>query len=209
MVDAVVVRVPFPLERQAVAAASVSPVVNGGDGNQEHPTQALIDLLAMEEEQGPIGELRLGLCGDLRSRATRSLLKLLDRFPPQSLTLQAPPGRDDPGVRLGCLLSARTSFQPEAHFGEMDILYMVGLPEGAGASHLGSEQRAAFALTVQRLRELPKDAVVLSAMPVIDEIAPEAWGDRRVRIFAQSDHGVFVRAAVLELLLETTVPGGH
>jgi len=204
MVDVVVCRVPFHLDRELVATASAAPFINAGDGKNgghgEHPSQALIDLLAIEDH-GPINELRVGICGDLRGRAPRSLVRLLNLVQPAALTLIAPPSRDDPGVPISVSLSRRTFRRAEADFSELDVLYMAGLPEGEGAHRMGVEARLAFALTKDRLRTLGADAVVLSPMPVIDEIAPEVREDPRVKVFAQSDRGVSIRMALLGRLL--------
>jgi aspartate carbamoyltransferase catalytic subunit len=204
MVDIAVVRTPFRVDRKAVGEAAIAPYVNAGDGNGDHPTQTLIDLLAIEE-RGSILDLRIGLCGDLRMRAARSLLKLLNRVPPKRLVLMAPEGRDDPGLELAPALLSRTVKHDHADFRDIDVLYMVGLPAGEDEQRLHAEARASFALTAQRLRELSSESIVLSPMPVIDEIAPDARTDPRLRMFAQSDRGVDVRMAVLSWLLETSV----
>jgi aspartate carbamoyltransferase catalytic subunit len=204
MVDVAVVRTPFRVDRNVVGEAAIAPYVNAGDGNGDHPTQTLIDLLAIEE-RGSVHDLRIGLCGDLRMRAARSLLKLLNRVPPKRLVLMAPEGRGDPGLELAPALLSRTVKHDHADFRDIDVLYMVGLPAGEGEQRLRTEARASFALTAQRLRELPPESIVLSPMPVIDEIAPEARTDPRIRMFAQSDRGVEVRMAVLSWLLETSL----
>lgn len=200
MVDVAVVRTPERLCRDEVARAAVAPLVNGGDG-AEHPTQALVDLATIERERGPIGSLSVGLCGDMGSRSARSFVQLLDRFPPRQLVVMAPEGRADPGVRLGRRLEGRSVRRAPSEVDDLDVLSMVGLAEGRGDTRLDDRARAPFVLTGDRVRDLPADAVVLSPMPVIDEVAPEARADPRVRMFAQSDAAVAVRMAVLELVL--------
>lgn len=198
--DVVVCRTPFRLDPAMVARCAVTNFVNGGDGDGEHPSQALIDLWAMEQ-RGPIGELRVGICGDLGSRSVSSLLRLFDRMPPERLTLIAPPLRSETSVPIGRVLDARTTRSRAADFGGLDVVYMAGLPEGHGAAHADQTTRLAYALTEERLDSLEPDAVVLSPGPVIDEISPGAWADHRVRVMEQSDQGVFVRLGLLDLLL--------
>lgn len=198
MVDVLVVRTPDPLAE--AAATAVAPVVNAGD-RSEHPTQALIDLLAMEEERGGVESLRVGLCGDMQFRVVRSLLKLFDRRPPARLVLIGPPGRTDHGVPLGPALEERTEVRHHMAVDDLDVLDMVGLPEGAGEDFIAAASRQEFALTSARLAELPADAVVLAPLPVIDEIDEPGRDDARVRMFQQSDRGVAVRMAVLEHVL--------
>lgn len=200
MVEVVVVRVPFLLKSDALEW-SARPMVNGGDAG-EHPTQALIDLFAIQQQRGPVADLRICICGDLGSRTARSLLKLLDRFPPRRLTLVAPPGRDDPGLEATRSLAARTDRQAELDVSKIDVLYLPGLPEGGGPGRLTAKERQRYSLTRERLAELPFDTVVLSPMPVIDEIARAVRHDPRIGMFRQSDAGVAVRMAVLGMVLQ-------
>lgn len=205
MVDIVVVRVPFVLDRDVVASCSVAPLVNAGDG-VEHPTQAIVDLLAVEEERGPLDSLSIGVCGDLNSRSARSLLKVLERTPPRRLTLMSPGERHVPEPMSGGALAERTVVLDRADFADLDVLYLPGLPEGTDDNRLDATRRAEFALTAERQAELPADAVVLSPLPLIDEVSEEARGDPRLRFFAQSDRGVAVRMAVLRTLLSPSRP---
>jgi len=207
MVDVTVVRVPFLLDHTMVRSSCVSPLVNGGDG-AEHPTQALIDVFAIEEERGPIANLRIALCGDLTMRAVRSLVKLLELMPPRSLTLVAPPGRDRPGGSLKEPLASRTTAAVALdRLGNVDVLYMAGLPAGRAENLLDRRARAPFVLTDTVVAKLPHDAIVLSPMPVIDEISPGARHDPRIRMFAQNDRGIAVRMAVLAWAMKLGVNG--
>lgn len=201
MVDLVVVRPQDPLDREAVRTGSPVPVVNGGDPEGEHPTQALIDVAAMHRFAGPLEELHVGISGDLGMRGTRSLLHLLGRRPPRRLTLIAPPSRRDTGFPLSPELERRTDHRAGGDFAGLDVLHLGGLAPGQGPGHLDDDARGPFALTPVTAGTLPERAVVLSPMPVIDEIAPELRADPRVRVFEQSDLGVRVRTAVLRLLL--------
>lgn len=100
MVDVVVVRAPVMLDRQLVGTASVGSVINGGDVAGRHPTQAIIELFAIEQLVGPIGELRMGLRGNLQIQACRWFYRLLNLVPPTEFVLVAPEGRCDHGVIL-------------------------------------------------------------------------------------------------------------
>lgn len=199
MADVVVVRVPQELDRTAVTATAASPVINGGDG-LEHPTQAIIDLVAIEAEAGPIGSLNVALCGDLGSRTANSMLRLLARFPPARLVLVAPDGREGTSRSLPSRLETLVERRPHLDPAGIDVLSMIGLPEGTGAGRLGEDGRRPFTLTDDVLGRLPASAVILSPMPIIDEFGPAARVDPRARHFAQSDRAVAVRAAVLDLI---------
>lgn len=198
MVDVVVSRTPSELDRAMVRSACTVPFVNGGDGWNAHPTQALIDLHAMTLMRGRVEDQRIGIVGDLRMHVSRSLIRLFEWFPPRELRLVSPPGRDDPGLAMSGALKARVARRGAWDVEGLDVVYLAGLPEGAGPGRLRGPERAAFALTAARAQELSDETVVLCPLPRIDEIDDEALYHPSVRVFEQSDLGVAVRAAVLE-----------
>lgn len=193
MVDVTVVRTPFETDRATIEALVASPYVNAGDGAANHPTQALIDLYAIGRTQGSPENLRLGLCGDLTSRSARSLIALLGIISPLSIRLIAPDGYDEVAVPAGTELEQRTVRCSKPDFTDLDVLYMCGLDGGVPTS-----TREAFALTAERLAELPAEASILAPMPIIDEVSVDVRRDPRFKAFDQSDWGVYVRMAVLD-----------
>jgi aspartate carbamoyltransferase catalytic subunit len=197
-VDLVVARPGRPLDASQLCPLLVSSFLNGGDAGRsgEHPSQALIDLYAIEQARGPVSELTVAICGDLRMRAVRSLVRLFARFPPRRLVAISDPRLAD---------SSDGSDNSDGHaehrapwdVGDVDVLYVAGIPHGA----LDEPGRARLRVDRQALAALPPDAVVLSPMPVIDEIAATARSDPRIRMFQQSDDALFVRMALIEALL--------
>lgn len=195
MVDLVVARAPFALGTDAIRSCSAAPLINGGDGGPvaEHPSQALIDLFAAAPD-GDVTGLRIGVCGDLRSRAARSTLKLLARRHPRELRLICPRSRaPDHAQNLvyGTTMDVR----------DLDVLIMTGLPARRGDDFLDASERGAYVLTGQTLASLPTGCTILCPMPSIDEIGEDARKDARLRMFSQSDQGVAVRAALLRHVL--------
>lgn len=196
-VDLVVARVPLPLA-PVISESWPAVVINGGDGgaHAEHPTQALIDLFAMHQLCGPIASLRVGLCGDTSMRSARSLLHLLSIVPPRSLRLLSPPSYD-----LGHLTSMLGVDYEVVHamdLRELDVLYVIGMPHDS----IPIPERERFIVDGEHLATLPEDAIILSPLPIIDEISPAARVDPRVRFFDQSDLGLAVRMAVLSETLD-------
>ena len=194
MVDLLVVRA-----RQPLRPVGPHAMLNGGDAGEgaEHPTQALLDLFAMEwMGKRPVSDLTVALCGDLGMRTARSLLKLLARRPPSHLVLIHADGQGpDP---LPPVLSGICERRPSLDLDEVDVLHVVGMPHRS----LPLDIRDRFILGSHHLRRLRSDAIVLSPMPVIDEIEPAARADPRVRFLEQSDLGVQVRRATLEWSLD-------
>ena len=199
-VDALVVRAPGPAATLSGAAREDVPWLNAGDRGEraEHPSQALIDVFAMERLVGPVGELRVALCGDLRMRAAQSLLALLARRPPRDTTIVSHPDIGGSGILPPALAPlARHAGRGDLH--DIDVLVAVGIPHGA----VGEDVRARLRVDTAMLAGMKPDAIVLSPMPIIDEIATPARRDPRMRYFVQSDLGLFIRIALLEMLLGT------
>jgi aspartate carbamoyltransferase catalytic subunit len=187
--------------REAMAVSDV-PVINGGCGLEHHPTQALIDLFAIRRRFGRLKGLRVGLAGDLaRSRAARSLVEALACFSQEELRLMAPEGRELPDSLLAGWDVARIRRSGEMDFGDLDILYMAGLPEGTGPGRLTEKERQRFRLTRERAETLPASALVLNPLPRIDEIDPGMDALPVAGYFDQSREAIFVRCAVLEEVL--------
>jgi aspartate carbamoyltransferase catalytic subunit len=191
--DALVVRAGRPAARLDAAIRADTPWLNGGD-EAEHPSQALIDIFAMERLVAPVADLHVAITGDLRMRAGRSLLRLLTRSRPARLTVVSDPelGLSDPVVTS----SGATLLDSVAELGDVDVLYAVGIPKGPGEA-----VRSRLRVGAPALQALSPRGVVLSPLPLIDEIALSVRDDPRMRFFEQSDLGLFVRMALLEELL--------
>jgi aspartate carbamoyltransferase catalytic subunit len=196
--DLVVARIPEPLAVSALPGGLIAPVLSGGDGGTEaeHPSQALIDLFAMSRHLSDLGRMRLAIVGDLRMRAVRSLLRLLARRLPGRVSLVTDEHLMD-GFRLPEELAAITDSRRLADLEDVDVIYVAGIPHGA----LDEDGRTALRVTTDVMARLPPNAVVLSPLPVIDEVEAAVFADARMRAFQQSDLGLYVRMALLEHLL--------
>ena len=199
--DVVVARLDRPLDA-SVVTSSLVPVVNGGDRGRaaEHPTQALIDLFAIEQDLGRPEELTVAVIGDLRMRSVRSLLRLLARRPPLRLVLVTDAALS-PFEPLPAPLVGRAEQRTAQQLDDVDVLYVAGIPHAA----VGEEVRTALRVTPEVMVGLPRHAVVMSPLPVIDEIDQAAQANPRFRAFLHSDDGLHIRAAVLERLLLTSL----
>lgn len=169
-----------------------SSLLNAGDvgADAEHPSQALIDVFAMQTLRGPVSALTVAICGDLRMRSVRSLVRLFERVPPRQLVMVTVDPLIDPAT-------AAFERRDPWDVGDVDVLYVAGIPDGA----VDEGARTTLRVTARALDALRPDGIVLSPMPVIDEIAHAVRADGRIRMFEQSDLGLPVRTALLELLL--------
>ena len=171
-------------------------IISAGLGADEHPTQALIDLFAVQRELGRIEGLRWGFVGDLDwMRVVRSLLQALVWFDPAEVRLMAPPGRGPAGELLNGLPCR------EAEPGDvegLDVLYVAGLPPGSGDLALDDAARRPWRVGPETMARLGPGARVLCPLPRVDEIDPQVDADPRSAWVRQSAGGRFVRTAVLE-----------
>lgn len=199
--DLIVTRVNHPLDLRRVPSTVSVPVINGGDRGPhgEHPSQALIDAYALVRRFGGWADLTIALCGDLSMRAARSLLALLARRPPRRLVVVSDPQLTEADP-LPPELVARTERRPLSDLSGVDVLYVVGIPHGA----LPESGRIRLRVTTETLSTLSTQSVVLSPLPVIDEMDRDTFADPRVQVFEQSDDGLYVRMALLELLFDSS-----
>jgi aspartate carbamoyltransferase catalytic subunit len=193
--------------RQA-ATVSKAPVINAGDGSGQHPTQALLDAYTIWREVGRIDGLRVALVGDLSyERTTNSLAYLLARFRDLTLYLVAPrllrmrPEVHDYLVAHG--VQVREEQDLRAVAGEVDVVYMTR----AHSARLEHAQRfesggGSFAIDAEVLGQLSAQAIVLHPLPRGQELPAELDADPRIACFRQAQNGLFVRMALLSLLVQ-------
>ncbi|MHB8717895.1 MAG: aspartate carbamoyltransferase [Candidatus Dormibacteria bacterium] len=196
-------------EGAATRAAAVAgvPVINGGDGPGEHPTQSLLDLFTIQRELGRVDGLHVALCGDLRfGRTVRSLARLLTLFDGVRVSFVAPPVvqigddvRDDLRLR-GTPFSLHERLDDVV--AQVDVVYQTRVQKER-FSDAGEFEAARHAIRVdaQTMRQLAPHAIVMHPLPRVDEIAPEVDADPRAAYFRQAANGVALRMALLELLL--------
>lgn len=179
------------------------PVVNGGDGAHQHPTQAMLDSLTLRRRFGKLDGLRIGIVGDVRhSRVARSDVFAFAALGAEVMLI-APP----------TLLPVDLSGWPVTVAGsldevleQLDAVYLLRVQtERGGASVFPSlpEYVSRFGMTRNRFRRLPPESVVLHPGPMNRgvEIAPEVADDERCLVLGQVNLGVAVRMAVLHRLL--------
>lgn len=178
-------------------------VVNAGDGTHEHPTQALLDAYSIRERLGRLEGLRVAIVGDvLHSRVARSNVALLTAFGAE-VTLVAPPTLLPVGVESW---PATVSYDFDAVTPAADVVMMLRVQrERMHDSFFPSvrEYSRRYGLDEARLQALPAESIVLHPGPMVRgmEIAASVADSPRSLIVDQVANGVYVRMAVLYLLL--------
>jgi aspartate carbamoyltransferase catalytic subunit len=205
--DAIVIRHPKSGAAAEAAAVASVPIINGGDGPHEHPTQALLDLFTIQSELGRIDNLRVGLVGDLRyGRAPRSLARIMSLLPGTKLAMVAPEGIQMESDVLKALDDAGVSYEIhndlEPIIGDLDVVYMTRVQKERFPSIVAyKEMSGKYKLDARLMDLLPPTSIVMHPLPRVDEIDHAVDSDPRAAYFRQARNGVYVRMAVLDMLL--------
>lgn len=198
-----------------VAAAYASiPVINAGDGGHQHPTQTLTDLLTIRALKGRLGDLVIGLCGDLKfGRTVHSLIKSLSRYSGIRFVLIAPEELRIPDyIREEVLRANNIPFteveRMDEVMGELDILYMTRVQKERFFNEEDYVRlKDSYILDMAKLNLAKPDMYVLHPLPRVNEIATEIDNDPRAAYFKQAQYGVYVRMALILMLLGLEVTG--
>lgn len=176
------------------------PLINCGNGKDEHPTQALIDLYTIKKEFGKLSGLNIAIVGDLRNmRSAHSLFLGLANFD-NRITLISPTGRGMPDKYLA---ETNADLKHEHELGKLDafdVVYMVGIGRKDNPE-MSSIDLEKFILNNDGAMLLKESAIILSPLPRLDEIPRSLDNSINAKYFEQSKNGLYVRMAVLLTLL--------
>ena len=204
-----------PKEGAAYVAASKSsiPVINAGDGGHQHPTQTLTDLLTIKSLKGRLGEMTVGLCGDLKfGRTVHSLIHALVRYPGIRFVLISPPELKVPDYIKENVLDAnhipyRETTNLDDAMEELDILYMTRVQRERFFNEEDYiRMKDCYILDQEKMKLAKPDMFVLHPLPRVNEISVEVDDDPRAAYFKQAQYGVYVRMALIMTLLEVEKP---
>jgi aspartate carbamoyltransferase catalytic subunit len=202
-----VIALRHPLEGAARLAAEFSkvPIINGGSGAEEHPTQALLDLYTMQKEGGKIDGLKVAMVGDLRyGRTVHSLAYALSLYnvelylvSPETLRMRREVLQT---IKERIHVTERTSLEKIIPL--VDVLYVTRIqkerfPDPAEYAKV----KGSYRIDSESLSEAKKDLVILHPLPRVDEIAAEVDNMPYARYFQQVRNGIVVRMALLALIL--------
>jgi len=202
-----VIALRHPLEGAARLAAEFAkvPIINGGSGAEEHPTQALIDLYTIMKEKREIDGLKIALLGDLRyGRTVHSLAYALSRYKIE-LYLVSP---ESLKMRREVLqaISEKIPVTEETSLEEIiplvDVMYVTRIqkerfPDPAEYAKV----KGSYKIDLKTLSDAKKDLIILHPLPRVDEIAAEVDNTPYARYFHQVWNGIVVRMALLALIL--------
>lgn len=210
--DIVAMRHPKEGAPMVAAAHSSIPIINAGDGGHQHPTQTLTDLLTIRSLKGRLGNLTIGLCGDLKfGRTVHSLIQALVRYDNLNFVLISPEELRLPTyIRHDVLRRNHVPYKEvvrmEEALPELDILYMTRVQKERFFNEEDYVRMKDFYILDKAKMELAKpDMYILHPLPRVNEISVEVDDDPRAAYFRQAQYGVYVRMALILTLLEVKV----
>jgi aspartate carbamoyltransferase catalytic subunit len=206
-VDAIVMR--HPQEGASRLAAEFSggiPVLNAGDGSNQHPTQTLLDLFTIQETQGRLSNINIAMVGDLKyGRTVHSLTQALAKYEGNHFFFIAPDALAMPSYILKMLDEKGISYSRhnsiEEVVPELDILYMTRVQKERLDPSEYANVKAQFILRATDLAGARDNMKVLHPLPRIDEIAIEVDKTPYAHYFQQAGNGIYARQALLALVL--------
>jgi aspartate carbamoyltransferase catalytic subunit len=204
--DMIVMRHPRIGSAKEAADAVSIPVLNGGDGAGQHPTQALQDIYTVQKELGSLNNLSISLVGDLKNgRTVHALVELLSLFKAR-LFLVSPavlrmPEEISSRLKAKGLAVVETEDMTEAA-SQSDLVYMTRIQKERFTNVSDYEKvKGSYIINAKFLEGLKKKITILHPLPRVDEINPEVDTYPGAAYFRQVRNGVYVRMALLAMIM--------
>lgn len=206
--DIIVMRHPKEGAPKLASEYSTIPVINGGDGGHQHPTQTLTDLITITKYKNTIENHTIAFCGDLKfGRTVHSLIKTLARFNTKKFYLISPRELRLPEFIIDKIKSKydveiEEITQLEDAMDKIDILYMTRIQK----ERFFNEEdylklKNSYILTNDKIKNAKEDMIIMHPLPRVNEISPEIDKNKRAIYFDQARLGVYVRMALIAKLL--------
>lgn len=209
--DAIVVRHPKEGTARLAAETASVPIINAGDGTNQHPTQTLLDLYTIQKVRGGIDHLKIAFVGDLKySRTVHSLFQALLKFTGVEFTLVSPESLRLPGYMKLSASGRQMTFNEtddlQSALASNDIVYMTRIQRERFADIMDYEKvKNAYCLEAAMLDRAQDNLKILHPLPRVNEISPSVDQTHFAGYFGQVENGVTMRQAILLDLLEVTI----
>ncbi|MFH1807484.1 MAG: aspartate carbamoyltransferase [Pseudomonadota bacterium] len=205
--DALVIRHPKEGAARLASENCQLPIINAGDGANQHPSQTLLDLYTIQKFFGRLNGLKIALVGDLRySRTVYSLQNALRRYSDNRFVLVSPPSlrlaEHLQVVHPGESIRFRETVDLREAVRDCDLLYMTRIQKERFVDLLEYEKvKDAYVLDAAMLREAQTHLRVMHPLPRVNEISPDVDATPHAGYFEQVRNGLFMRQAILLNLL--------
>ena len=204
--DAIVIRHPLEGSARLAAEAASVPVINGGDGANQHPTQTILDLYTIQKIKGRLDGLHIGFVGDLKyGRTVHSLVIALSHFNPIFYFI-APDELQIPESYLDELFRKKIKYfktSDLARFSkELDVLYVTRIQKERFPDPIEYEKfKGIYRIDNEFLHYVKKDLKIMHPLPRIDEISKCIDKTEHAAYFQQAANGIPVRQVLLALIM--------
>lgn len=180
------------------------PLLNCGNGYDEHPSQTLIDLMSIKNSLGRLDNIKITIIGDARHmRPAHSLMLAFAQFKNITIriitprTLRIPKKYNEPYLAAGNKLQETESWNTK----DQDIIYMTGFAPKTPRKYFPATIRNKYQLNLKKAANLSDNAIILCPMPRIDEITKDVDNLPQARYFQQNENGLYMRMAIISYLL--------
>jgi|TARA_Y100000310_G_scaffold112098_2_gene110534 aspartate carbamoyltransferase catalytic subunit len=203
--DVIAIRHPLEGSARLSSEASSKPVINAGDGANQHPTQTLLDLYTIQKVKHKLDNLSIGMLGDLKyGRTVHSLTTALSHFNPKFYFI-APQALQMPQSYLDELKEKKINFTLESNLlkvsKKLDILYVTRIQKERFPDPVEYEKyKGVYKLDTSLLGNVKKDLKIMHPLPRVDEIDESLDKTEHAIYFEQAANGIHVRKALLALV---------
>lgn len=206
--DVIVVRHPFDGAARLASVTSRKPVINAGDGSNQHPSQTLLDLYTILEEKGTLENLSIAFVGDLKyGRTVHSLMRALTHFNP-TVYFVAPQILQMPDYLLEDLRKNNIKYEILSDFRDcldkIDVFYMTRIQKERFLDIDEYEKLKGIYIINKKniLGKCKDDMIILHPLPRVDEISIDLDSTKHALYFKQAKNGIPIRQAMMLKVLE-------
>ncbi|MEM2645785.1 MAG: aspartate carbamoyltransferase [Desulfurococcaceae archaeon] len=204
--DLIVVRHREPGFAAKAAQICRAPVINAGDGYNEHPTQALLDVYTIWRVLGRVEGIKVGMMGDLKyGRTISSLSYLLSNFQDVEVHFISPKELQPREEILKVLDQRRTKYElhekPEEVMEKLDVLYVTRLQKERMKPEEYERLKGSYTVTYEYLKKFKKIPIILHPLPRVWELTPDVDVLPQAMYFEQAKNGMYIRMALIKAIL--------
>jgi aspartate carbamoyltransferase catalytic subunit len=208
-VDIIAMRHPQAGSAEIASKASFVPLINAGDGDNQHPTQTLTDLLTIKNLKGSLENHVIGLCGDLKyGRTVHSLVKAMSNYEGIKFIFISPDELRMPdSIKDGLDKSMyEETDNLESVLGDLDVLYMTRV-QRERFDDIDEYERLkdSYIINSEKIKYAKSDMIVMHPLPRVNEISTDLDDDDRAVYFKQTKFGMYMRMALIMMLLNKDI----
>jgi len=204
--DVIVMRNPIEGSARLASESASIPVINAGDGSNQHPSQTMVDLYTILQTKGKIDGLTIGMVGDLKyGRTVHSLAVALSHFKVKFYFIAPDALKMPPEYTEKVRANGKTVIETDdinKVVKELDVMYVTRIQGERFPDPLEYEKyKDVYNVNLELLRDAKKDLKIMHPLPRVGEINPEVDNTSFAAYFQQAGNGIPIRKALLSLVL--------